>query len=89
LPRCHPLPQSRRVADIHRQALEEGNVDYISEAKKFIQRARDASHREVINQQLAMADWYLSEAIKERDQAEASGPQRIDFKISGLPPMKA
>ena len=64
-------------------------MDYISEAKKFIQRARDASHKEVINQQLAMADWYLSEAIKERDEAEASGPQRIDFKISGLPPMKA
>ena len=64
-------------------------MDYISEAKKFIQRARDASHPEVINQHLAMADWYLSEAIKERDEADTSGPQRIDFKISGLPPMKA
>ena len=64
-------------------------MDYINEAKKFIQRAQDASHKEVINQQLAMADWCLSEAIKERDEAEASGPRRIDFKISGLPPMKA
>jgi hypothetical protein len=45
----------------------EVSMDCIVEAKKFIQRAQNASHKEVINQHLAMADWYLTEAIKERD----------------------
>ena len=42
-------------------------MDHLTEAKKFIERAQNASHREVINQHLVMADWYLTEAIKERD----------------------
>ncbi|HYJ58093.1 MAG TPA: hypothetical protein VEW64_01920 [Methyloceanibacter sp.] len=42
-------------------------MDHLNEAKKFIQRAQGASNREVINQHLAMADWYLNEALKERD----------------------
>ncbi len=46
-------------------------MDHLNEAKKFIERAQNASNREVVNQHLAMADWYLCEAIKERD-----GPQR-------------
>ena len=44
-------------------------MDHLSEAKKFIQRAQSASHKEVIDQHLVLADWYLSEAIKERDGA--------------------
>ncbi|HEX2448020.1 MAG TPA: hypothetical protein VHK26_07525 [Methyloceanibacter sp.] len=63
-------------------------MDYIDEAKKFIQRARDASHPEVIGQHLAMADWCLCEAIKERDEA-VSAPQRVDYKISGPSRVKA
>ena len=42
-------------------------MDHLTEAKKFIQRAQNASHKEVIDQHLVMADWYLTEAIKERD----------------------
>jgi hypothetical protein len=44
-------------------------MDYIGEAKKFIQRAKDSFHPEVMGQHLAMADWCLGEAIKERDGA--------------------
>jgi hypothetical protein len=50
-------------------------MDYIAEAKKFIQRAQEASHKEVINQHLAMADWYLDEALKEREEAQRDGEQ--------------
>jgi hypothetical protein len=50
-------------------------MDCIVEAKKFVQRAQQASHREVINQHLAMADWYLTEAIKERDETQREGRQ--------------
>jgi len=64
-------------------------MDYITEAKKFIQRAQDASYPEVISQNLSMADWCLTEAIKERDGDDTRGPHGADFKISGLPPMKA
>jgi hypothetical protein len=64
-------------------------MDYINEAKKFIQRAQDASYPEVISQNLTMADWCLAEAMKERDGADAAAPRGDDFKISGLPPMKA
>lgn len=46
-------------------------MDHLNEARKFIQRAQNASNREVINQHLAMADWYLCEAIKERDGTPA------------------
>jgi hypothetical protein len=45
---------------------EEVSMDYIVEAKKFIERARDASHPEVISQDLSMAEWCLSQALAER-----------------------
>jgi hypothetical protein len=51
-------------------------MDCIGEAKKFIKRAQEASHPEVINQHLAMADWYLTEAIKERGGAESEAPHK-------------
>ena len=51
-------------------------MDCITEAKKFVQRAQEASHREVVNQHLAMADWYLNEALKERDETECNGRQK-------------
>jgi len=53
-------------------------MDCIGEARKFIQRAQEASHREVINQHLAMAEWYLKEALKERE--EARGEDRPQAK---------
>lgn len=51
-------------------------MDCIVEAKKFIQRAREASHREVIDQDLEMAEWYLNEALKERDETQHNGRQK-------------
>ena len=46
-------------------------MDYLLEAKKFIQRARDAINPEVIEQDLKMAEWCLSQAIEERDGASS------------------
>jgi hypothetical protein len=43
-------------------------MDCINEAKKFVKRAQEASTPEVIHQHLAMADWYLAEALKERSE---------------------
>ncbi len=43
-------------------------MDYLVEAKKFIQRSRDARQPEVISQHLSMAEWCLSQAISERDE---------------------
>jgi hypothetical protein len=52
-------------------------MDYISEAKKFVERAHEAAHPEVIRQHLKIAEWYLVQAIEERNEAprpsEASG----------------
>jgi hypothetical protein len=50
-------------------------MDCIMEAKKFIQRAREASHKEVIDQDLEMAEWYLNEELKEREKAQRDGRQ--------------
>jgi hypothetical protein len=41
-------------------------MDYHVEAKKFIQRSRDARTPEVISQNLSMAEWCLAQAIAER-----------------------
>ena len=41
-------------------------MDYVIEAKKFVQRAHEADHPEVIKEHLKMADWCLSQAIDER-----------------------
>lgn len=49
-------------------------MDYLLEAKKFIQRAREAVNREVIEQHLKMAEWCLSQAIEERDSASSQEP---------------
>jgi hypothetical protein len=51
-------------------------MDYLVEAKKFIQRAHDAFNSEVISQHLSMADWCLSQAIKERDGEDKDAPKK-------------
>jgi hypothetical protein len=51
-------------------------MDYLVEARKFIQRAQDASNIDVINQHLVIADWYLSEALKEREAAPKEEPPK-------------
>jgi hypothetical protein len=50
-------------------------MEYLSEAKKFIQRAREAYTPEARNQHLDMAEWCISSAIEEQDQ-EASQAAR-------------
>jgi hypothetical protein len=47
-----------------------GSMDYLTEAKKFIERARDASSPEVITQDLSMAEWCLAQAIAERSGSQ-------------------
>lgn len=46
-------------------------MDYLLEAQKFVQRARDAANREVITQHLEMAAWCLNQAIEERQCASS------------------
>jgi hypothetical protein len=50
-------------------------MDYLVEAKKFIQRSREAKTEEVISQDLSMAEWCLSQAIAERDGADEEKEQ--------------
>ena len=42
-------------------------MDYIAEAKKFIQCAVDAHSPEVVKEHLKMADWCLRQEIERRD----------------------
>jgi hypothetical protein len=51
---------------------EEGSMDYVIEAKKFVQRANEADHPEVIKEHLKMADWCLKQAIDERSELPPS-----------------
>jgi hypothetical protein len=41
-------------------------MDFVDEAKKFIQRAVDAANPDVVRENLKMADWCLGQAIEER-----------------------
>jgi hypothetical protein len=51
-------------------------MEYITEAKKFIQRAENADSPEVIRTDLEMAEWFLSRAIEELEQMPSQGPRR-------------
>jgi hypothetical protein len=44
-------------------------MDYLIEAKKFIQHARHADVPEVTQTDLEMAEWLLSTEIEEREHA--------------------
>ena len=44
-------------------------MDYLIEAKKFIQRAQHADVPEVTQTDLEMAEWLLSREIEEREHA--------------------
>ena len=46
-------------------------MDYLVEAKKFIQHARHADIAEVTETDLEMAEWLLSREIEEREHAPA------------------
>lgn len=52
-------------------------MDYVNEAKKFVQRANEADHPEVIKEHLKMADWCLKQAIDERsDPRRGEAPRK-------------
>ena len=51
-------------------------MDYLLEAKKFIQRAREAYDPEVMKQHLEMAEWCLTQAIGERDESPSQEPRK-------------
>jgi hypothetical protein len=55
-----------------------GSMDYLTEAKKFIQRAREGFNPEVVKADLEMADWCLSQAIKERDDSTRREPKSLN-----------
>jgi hypothetical protein len=51
-------------------------MDYLIEAKKFIERAREAHCSDVIKTDLEMAEWYLAKAIEERDGTPRQEPRK-------------
>lgn len=42
-------------------------MDFVEEAKKFIQRAADAGHPDVVKENLKMADWCLNQVTEVQD----------------------
>lgn len=51
-------------------------MDYLVEAKKFIEHARGASSPEVMSQDLSMAEWCLSQAISKRSDRPHKEPKK-------------
>ena len=52
-------------------------MDYVAEAKKFIQLAVNAHNADVMKENLKMADWCLGQVIEERGEAaSAAEPKR-------------
>jgi hypothetical protein len=51
-------------------------MDYQVEAKKFVRRAVNAEHVDVIKENLKLADWFLSQEIEERSGVGQEGPQK-------------
>ena len=51
-------------------------MDYLIEAKKFVQRAFDAGNPDVIKEHLKIADWCLCQEIEERDDAFSRGTHK-------------
>jgi len=50
-------------------------MDYLIEARRFIQQARAAQNPEIMKTDLEMAEWLLSRAIAERE-ASSNDPLR-------------
>jgi hypothetical protein len=48
-------------------------MDYVVEAKKFVELAHRESHPEVIKEHLKMAEWCLSQAIQEQERGDKPG----------------
>ena len=60
-------------------------VEYLQEAKKFIQRARTAYSAETRNQDLDMADWCVTRAIEEaRHEPQRGASQQVQQRPSRI-----
>ncbi len=46
-------------------------MDYVVEAKKFVQQAADSGHPDVVKEYLKIADWFLCQEIGQRDAASS------------------
>jgi hypothetical protein len=57
-------------------------MDFVEEAKKFIQRAANAGHPEVVKENLKMADWCLGQAIAGREGASVPKPDGAPVRPS-------
>ena len=53
-------------------------MDYLTEARRFVLRAREAINPEVVREHLKIAEWYLSREIEERDVTPAQGSDSPD-----------
>jgi len=42
-------------------------MDYLSEARKFMQRATDAEHIEVVRENIKLAHWFLDQEVEARN----------------------
>jgi hypothetical protein len=62
-----PLSNSTHILGVSAGCALEVPMDYLIEAKKFIEHARKAHCQEVIKTDLEMAEWFLSKALEERD----------------------
>ena len=51
-------------------------MDYLIEAKRFIEHARHADVPEVTQTDLDMAEWLLSREIEEREHAPSQEPPK-------------
>ena len=51
-------------------------MDYLIEAKKFIQHAQVAYNSEVAKTDLRMAEWFLSRAIEDREDTPSQEPPK-------------
>ena len=56
-------------------------MDYLVEAKKFIQQALNSGHPDVVKEYLKIADWFLCQEIGERDEASSQATRK---KAEGL-----
>jgi hypothetical protein len=68
---CSLLPLSNRAHINRSAAVLEVPMDYLLEALKFIERARNATNPDVVRTDLEMARWFLSQAIKEKSEVSS------------------
>jgi len=59
-------------------------MNFIDEAKKFIQRAANADNADVVKENLKMAEWCLSQEIKDRDARALPGENASPPDRSGI-----